>query len=353
VNVVAGTAAGGPPEPRQRPLLEVERLTVTFPRPGAPPVSALREISFTIERGEMVGLVGESGAGKTLTALAVLRLIPPPARLGGRILLDGEDLLTLPEPAMRERRGARIAIVFQDPMTALNPVYTVGFQVAEAVRAHRSVSRRAALDRAAELLAQVALPEPAERLRDYPHQLSGGQQQRVMLAMALAGEPDLLLADEPTTALDVTIQAQILELLGQLRRRLGLTILLITHDLAVVAEGCDRVVVLYAGEVVEEAPTAELFGRPLHPYTRALVATLPRLGSPAPRGQQPALAGQPADLDDLPSGCPFHPRCPERMPICWRRAPSLLAPPDQGEGAPTRRVRCWLHEPLPAGEDRQ
>ena len=254
-------------------------LTVSFPQ-GERRVPVVRDVSLTVGRGEIVGLVGESGSGKSMTALSVLRLVPPPGAIeAGRVLLDGVDLFTLPEREMRRVRGGRVAMVFQEPLTALNPVYTAGFQIAEVVRAHRKVSRRAARDEASRLLELVALPDPRRRLDDYPHQLSGGQRQRVMIAMALAAGPSLLLADEPTTALDVTIQAQILELLERLRGELGLSVLLITHDLAVVAETCDRVLVMQAGQIVEEAAVDDLFRAPAHPYTRLLLAAVPRLGA--------------------------------------------------------------------------
>ncbi len=267
------------------PLLEIRDLEIAFPmREGWLPV--VRGVSLAVGRGEVVGLVGESGSGKTLTALAVLGLLPPPGRaiagsiqLAGRSSGDGAagDLLRLRPEALRRVRGGRIAMVFQEPATAFNPVYSIGFQIAEAVRAHAQVSRAAAREETARLLDRVAFPDARRRLDDYPHQLSGGQRQRAMIAMALAGGPDLLLADEPTTALDVTLQAQILELLDELRRDLGLAVLLITHDLGVVAEACDRVVVMRAGRVVETAGVEELFRAPADPYTRELLAALPRL----------------------------------------------------------------------------
>jgi peptide/nickel transport system ATP-binding protein len=258
------------------PLLEIRELEVAFP--GA---TVVRGVSLQVGRGEVVGLVGESGSGKSMTALAVLGLLPPPGRVtAGEILLDGPggpaDLLKLPPRRMRRVRGGRVAMVFQDPSTSLNPVLSIGFQVAEAVRAHRPVSRREAREEAARLLDRVALPAAGRRLDAYPHQLSGGQRQRVMIAMALAGRPDLLLADEPTTALDVTLQAQILELLEDLRRDLGLSVLLITHDLGVVAETCDRVAVMQGGRLVETAGVEALFRSPVHPYTQALLAAVPR-----------------------------------------------------------------------------
>jgi ABC-type dipeptide/oligopeptide/nickel transport system ATPase component len=275
------------------PLLEVRGLEVSFPIQGEwTPV--VRGVSLTVARGEVVGLVGESGSGKSMTALAVLGLVPPPGRVtAGRVRLGGPDdvaepvdLLTLGERGMRRVRGRRIAMVFQEPATAFNPVYSIGFQIAEAARAHdrpgspgRRMTRQEAYAEAARLLDRVAIADARRRLDAYPHQLSGGQRQRAMIAMALAGRPDLLLADEPTTALDVTLQAQILELLDGLRQDLGLSVLLITHDLGVVAESCDRVVVMRHGRVVETAAVAELFRAPAHPYTRELLATLPRLAA--------------------------------------------------------------------------
>ena len=311
-------------------------LTVALAAPGGA-LPVVRGVSFRVRRGESVGLVGESGSGKTMTALALLRLTPPGSRLGGQVLLDGEDLLALPERRLRGVRGGRIAMVFQEPMTALNPVYTVGFQIAEAVRAHRPVGRREGRREAVRLLDRVAVADAARRLDDYPHQLSGGQRQRVMIAMALACGPDLLVADEPTSALDVTVQAQILELLDDLRRDLGLAVLLITHDLGVVAERCDRVLVLYAGEIVEEASAADLFARPAHPYTRGLLAALPRLGRPVPRGELPALPGRVPGPGERPAGCAFHPRCPQVMEVCRSRVPETI-PLGDGRGA-----RCFLH----------
>jgi ABC-type dipeptide/oligopeptide/nickel transport system ATPase component len=262
-------------------LLTVRGLTIAFPQAGGwRPV--VRGVSLAVERGEIFGLVGESGSGKTLTALAILGLLPANARVtAGTIELanpDGPvDLLTLGRRELRQVRGGRIGLVFQEPATAMNPAYTVGFQIAEAVQAHRRMTRREAREEAVRLLDLVALPDARRRLDDYPHQLSGGQKQRAMIAMALAGGPDLLLADEPTTALDVTLQAQILELLEDLRRRLGLSVLLITHDLGVVAETCDRVAVMHAGEIVEAAAVEDLFRAPAHPYTRELLAAVPRL----------------------------------------------------------------------------
>jgi oligopeptide/dipeptide ABC transporter ATP-binding protein len=318
-------------------LLAIEDLTVTFPM-GGRRLEVVRSVSFGVDRGELVGLVGESGSGKTMSALAVMRLVPPPGAISeGRILLDGRDLLRLPEKDMQRVRGARVAMIFQEPMTALNPVFTIGFQIVEAVRAHREVNAATALREAERLLELVAMPDPRRRLADYPHQLSGGQRQRAMIAMALACSPEVLLADEPTTALDVTIQAQILELLDWLRRELRLAVVLITHDLSVVAETCDRVVVMYAGRVVEEAPTAALFAAPAHPYTRGLIAALPRLGRPAARGQLPSIPGQVPDPAERPPGCAFHPRCPVAFEPCRGDEPPLI------ELQPGQRSRCFLH----------
>ena len=260
-------------------LLAIEGLEVSFPTPGGE-MPVVRGVSLSIGRGEIVGLVGESGSGKSLTALSVLRLLPPNARVSGRIVLDSSmNLLALPEREVRKVRGGRIGMVFQEPSTALDPVWTIGFQIAEAVRAHRPVSRKEARDEAVRLLERVAVADARRRLDDYPHQLSGGQRQRVMLAVALAAGPDLLLADEPTTALDVTIQAQVLDLLERLRDELGLSVLLITHDLAVVAEVCDRLAVMREGRIVEEGSVEAVFRAPSHPVTRELLDRVPRLSA--------------------------------------------------------------------------
>jgi len=324
-------------------LLQVERLTVEFPFGGSyRPV--VREASLAVERGEFVGLAGESGSGKTLTALAILRLVPAPGRIaGGRILLDGQDILGLSPAALRGVRGGRVGMVFQEPTTALNPVLSVGAQIAEAVRAHRRSSAGEVSREAERLLDLVAMPRARQRLGDYPHQLSGGQRQRVMIAMALAAQPDLLLADEPTTALDVTIQAQILELLDRLRRELGLAVLLISHDLAVLAENCERLLVMYAGRVVEEGAIEEVFRQPSHPYTRGLLASLPAVGRPVERGHLPVIPGQVPEAGALPSGCAFHPRCADVMDVCREREPDMVP-----VGA--LRARCFLHGGAEPGE---
>jgi ABC-type dipeptide/oligopeptide/nickel transport system ATPase component len=258
------------------PLLQVDNLSIAFPTPTGD-VDATREVSFDIPEAGTLGLVGESGSGKSATALAILRLLPPQARVCGQITFGGEKLLPLPEVAMRRIRGARISMIFQEPMTALNPVMRVGEQVSEAVLAHDRISRKAAWERAVEALREVAIPEAETRAHDYPHQLSGGQRQRVMIAMALVNHPQLLIADEPTTALDVTIQAQILELLGQLRDRYKLAMLFISHDLGVVSRVADRVAVMYAGEIVETGPVEQVFSAAVHPYTRGLIRAIPTL----------------------------------------------------------------------------
>ena len=318
-------------------LLEVRELTVSFSQDPAP-VRVLRKVDLAVSRAEFVGLVGESGCGKSLTALSILGLLPPGAEIeSGSILLHGEDLLAMSDSEMRSVRGARIALVFQEPMTALNPVFTVGFQIAEAVRAHRDIERAAARREAERLLDLVAMPDAARRLDDYPHQLSGGQRQRALIAMALAAEPELLIADEPTTALDMTIQAQILELLESLRRELDLAVLLITHDLGVVAETCDRVVVMYAGQIVEEAEVASLFAAPAHPYTRGLLAAVPRLAQTTAGQPLATIPGQPPDPSRLPAGCAFHPRCAEVLARCDSELPPVYTVGSQHE------ARCFLH----------
>ncbi|MFL6208160.1 MAG: ABC transporter ATP-binding protein [Pyrinomonadaceae bacterium] len=299
-------------------LLEVKNLqTHFFTRAGL--VRAVDSVSFYLERGELLGLVGESGCGKSVTALSLMRLVAPPGKIvGGEVLFDGVDLLKLSEPKMRAIRGDDIAMIFQDPMTSLNPVYTVGEQIAEALRLHRKLSRKAAKAAAVEAMREVSIPDPARRADDYPHQLSGGMRQRVMIAMALACDPKLLIADEPTTALDVTIQAQILELLDGLRKTRELAVLLITHDLGVVAEVADRVAVMYTGRIVEESPVAELFARPKHPYTEGLLRSVPKLTAAEVQKVErlQTIEGTVPKLTDLPPGCHFAPRCPHRMPRC-------------------------------------
>jgi len=304
-------------------LLEVRDLETQFVTDEGI-VRAVDRVSFSIDAGETLGMVGESGCGKSVTALSILRLVPsPPGRIaGGEILYQGRNLLALSETDMRRVRGNEIAMIFQEPMTSLNPVFTVGDQIAEAIRLHQKTSRREARNRAIEMLRLVEMPEPARRVDEYPHQLSGGMRQRVMIAMALSCNPKLLIADEPTTALDVTIQAQILELLASLKARLGMALLLITHDLGVVAEQADDVVILYAGRIVERASVDRLFATPLHPYTRGLLDSLPQLGTPRGSRLRP-IPGTVPPLTRLPSGCRFRDRCSYAIEECARIDPPL------------------------------
>jgi peptide/nickel transport system ATP-binding protein len=313
-------------------LLTVDGLRTQFAT-GTGVVRAVDGVSFAIERGEVLGLVGESGCGKSVTSLSIMRLVPPPGRVvGGRIRFEGDDLLAKDEEAMRRVRGARIAMVFQEPMTSLNPVFTIGDQIAAAVLAHKGGRRRAAWERAVDMLDQVQVPSPGARARDYPHQLSGGLRQRAMIALALAPGPELLIADEPTTALDVTIQAQILDLLRRLQAERGMAVLLITHDLGVVAELCHRVAIIYAGRIVEMAPVDTIFATPLHPYTRGLLRCLPhpsRFGEPLS-----SIDGAPPDLRQVQGGCRFAPRCPLVVESCRRTEPPLV------ERKPRHHVAC-------------
>jgi oligopeptide/dipeptide ABC transporter ATP-binding protein len=319
--------------PEAAPLLAVRDLVVNFATSRGH-VRALAGVSFDLQAGETLGLVGESGCGKTVTAMAVLRLLPhPQAAVTGEVRFQGEDLLHRPEEQMRRIRGNRIAMVFQEPMTALNPVLTIGEQVAEVLRLHRGLKNDAALQEAAAALSRVGLAEARQRLRQYPHQLSGGLRQRVLMAMALACGPQLLIADEPTTALDVTIQAQILALLKQLKAELGLSVLFITHNLGIVAQTADRVAVMYAGLIVEQAATGELFARPSHPYTRGLLASVPRLDFKRPPGA-PLEAVKGHLPEEPPPGCLFQDRCPEARGQCDQPPPWL-------EVAPEHWVRCW------------
>ena len=304
-------------------LLEVRHLETHFTTEGGI-VRAVDGVSLTIEAGQTVGMVGESGCGKSVTALSILRLVPsPPGRIvGGEILYQGKNLLDLSEGEMRHVRGNEIAMIFQEPMTSLNPVFTIGDQIGEAIRLHQRTSRRETRERAIEMLRLVEMPEPARRIDDYPHQLSGGMRQRVMIAMALSCNPKLLIADEPTTALDVTIQAQILDLLASLQSRFGMALLLITHDLGVVAEQADDVVILYAGRIVEEAPVEQIFAAPLHPYTRGLLDSLPRIGADRLERLRP-IPGTVPPLTRLPSGCRFRDRCSWAIDDCAAIDPPL------------------------------
>jgi len=316
-------------------LLSVRGLSVHFrTRQGV--VRAVEDVSFDIGAGETVALVGESGSGKSTVAAALMRIVPaPPGEIAaGEVLFEGRDLVKLPEPEMRAIRGSRIAMIFQDPMMALNPVHTIGAQIAEVLVLHAGIGRRQALDRAVELLELVRVPAPAERVRHYPHNLSGGMRQRVMIAMALACDPKLLVADEPTTALDVTIQAQVLELIAELKAKLGMAVLLITHDLGVVAETADRVVVMYAGRKVEEGAVAEVFGAPLHPYTRGLMRVSDWEG--ASGLAMPEIRGTVPSPFEMPAGCSFAPRCDQAVDACHAARPALVA------RGPARSAACVL-----------
>ena len=332
-------SGGAPPLDSGAPLLSVEHLTTGFEVDGRF-VPAVIDVSFQVRAGETLGLVGESGSGKSLTALSVIRLVPPPGRIaGGRIVFAGRDLLALPGREMRKVRGAGIALIFQEPMTALNPVFTIGSQIEETLLVHGRATRRTARQRAIELLDAVRVPEPHLRVRDYPHQLSGGLRQRALIAISLACEPKLVIADEPTTALDVTIQAQILDLLRDLQRRLGLALVLITHDLGVVAEMAERVAVMYAGRILEEAPLDALFADPKHPYTRGLIASLP---GGAPGRRLAAIPGTVPPLGALPPGCCFEPRCPDRFEPCPKAHPGFTV---FRRDSASHTVKCYLHGP--------
>ena len=314
-------------------MLSVENLSVSFPGPGGRALPAVREVSFGLGPGETLGLVGESGSGKSVTALAIMRLLVPQARVSGAIRFEGRDLLAVADEDMRRVRGAGMAMIFQEPMTALNPVMRVGDQVAEAVLAHQKISQREAKERAVEALRDVALPEPEKRARDYPHQLSGGMRQRVMIAMAIVNHPRLLIADEPTTALDVTIQAQILDLLAELRDKFKLAMLFISHDLAVVSQVAGRVAVMYGGSIVEMAARAEIFRAARHPYTRGLLKAVPTLRTNRQRPLE-TIAGTVPAAKNLPPGCAFEPRCELRVPACAEALPPLV------EVSPGHLARC-------------
>jgi peptide/nickel transport system ATP-binding protein len=320
--------------------LDVRDLRVSFPAAGGRRFYPVDGVSFSLDRGETLALVGESGCGKSLTSLALLRLVPPPGRVesGSVVQLGDTDVLALEGEALRGIRGRRIGMIFQDPMTSLNPVFTVGDQIAEGIRAHFRVSRAEARQRAGALLQEVGIPDPMGRLDAYPHQLSGGMRQRVMIAIALAAEPEILVADEPTTALDVTVQAQILEVLDRLRRARGMAVLLITHDLGIVAGRADRVAVMYAGQIVEEATTEELFAHPSHPYTQGLFASVPRITGPVQR--LTPIGGTVPPATAWPAGCRFRPRCPKAFDKS-ELAPELLPV------GPEHRMRCWLAEREP------
>ena len=320
-------------------LLDIKGLkTYFYTEEGV--VRAVDGIDLHIDRGETLGVVGESGCGKTVTALSIMRLIaiPPGKIVEGQMLWMGRDLVTLPPAQMRKVRGKEISMVFQEPMTSLNPVFTCGEQIAEAIRLHEGLGRRDAMAKTVEMLKLVHMANPERRVKEYPHQLSGGMRQRVMIAMALSCNPKLLIADEPTTALDVTIQAQILDLLNELKTKIGMAVLLITHDMGVIAETTQRVMVMYAGKVVEEASVKQLFKEPLHPYTQGLLRSIPRIDLAATKKQRlEAIPGVVPSLLNLPKGCKFEPRCPHAMPVCKDQDPVLK------EVRPGHRVSCWLY----------
>jgi peptide/nickel transport system ATP-binding protein len=320
-------------------LLDIKGLkTHFFTEEGV--VRAVDGVDLHIDKGETLGVVGESGCGKTVTALSVMKLIPmPPGKIvQGQMLYEGRDLVTLPPAQMRKVRGKEISMVFQEPMTSLNPVFTIGEQIAEAIRLHEGLGRRAAMDKTVDMLKLVHIPNPDRRVKEYPHQLSGGMRQRVMIAMALSCNPKLLIADEPTTALDVTIQAQILELLNELKAKIGMAVLLITHDMGVIAETAQRVMVMYAGKVVEEAPVKELFKEPLHPYTQGLLRSIPRIDTAATQKKRlEAIPGVVPSLLNLPQGCRFAPRCQFVKPMYTEKEPMLK------EVKPGHKVACWLY----------
>ena len=317
-------------------LLEVKNLEASIKtKTGA--IHAIEDISFSMEKGEILGVVGESGCGKSMTALSILRLLPtPPIEIsGGQILYDGQDLLKMSKAGIRSIRGNRISMIFQEPMTSLNPVYTVGNQIMEAIHFHRKVSRKVCWEQAVKMLKMVGIPAPEQRMKEYPHQLSGGMRQRVMIAMALSCQPELLIADEPTTALDVTIQAQILDELKRLQKQTGTAIMLITHDLGVVADMAQKVLVMYAGKVVEYADTIDIFSRPLHPYTEGLLKSIPRLNQSVEKLH--VIDGMVPSLSQMPKGCRFCPRCEYATKYCRENEPPMLV-------CDNRKVRCWRYK---------
>jgi oligopeptide/dipeptide ABC transporter ATP-binding protein len=329
-------------------LLSIENLNVRFTTQEGVAL-AVRDLSFSLGTGEALGLVGESGCGKSVSALALMRLIPdPPGQiLGGKVFFESRDIMSLPDREVRDLRGNEIAMIFQEPMTSLNPIHTCGDQIMEPLILHKGMGKKAAEERALELLTITGIPSPSRRLREYPHQLSGGMRQRVMIAMALACKPKLLIADEPTTALDVTIQAQILELMKELRRETGSAIILITHDLGIISEMCDRVAVMYAGQVVETCLVDELFKGPLHPYSEALLFSIPAIGSR--RERLYAIRGTVPSPFDMPPGCAFAPRCDYAREECRAASPALSPPPGDDPAARGRLVRCHFPRTAKAG----
>ena len=330
-------AAGAPARQEGKPpLLEVKNLRIEFPtRRGL--LTAVHDVSFAIQEGEILGVVGESGAGKSLTGTAVIGLLEPPGRIGaGEVLLNGRRIDKLPYAQMRPIRGKEIGMVFQDPLTSLNPLYTVGRQLIETIRTHSDLGEGKARARAIELLADVGIPAPERRIDQYPHQFSGGMRQRVVIALALCADPKLVIADEPTTALDVSIQAQIIKVLKRLCREQGAAVMLITHDMGVIAETADRVAVMYAGRLVEIGPVREVVKNPKHPYTRGLMGSIPVIGQDQEQLNQ--IEGSMPRLTERPSGCPFHPRCPDVFDRCPRERPDLLP-------AGASQAACWLYDP--------
>jgi len=320
-------------------LLEIKNLQVSFKTYGGE-VQAVRGISFHVKPGEIIAIVGESGCGKSVTAKTIMKLLPPQAMIqNGEILLNGVNLVNKTEKEMQKIRGNEIGMIFQDPMTSLNPTTKVGYQIAEGLMNHKNISKQEALNQAVKMLETVGIPLPEKRINQYPHEFSGGMRQRVMIAIALACQPKLLIADEPTTALDVTIQAQILKLMKQLQEQTDTSIILITHDLGVVAELCDRVVVMYAGQVVETGSVNEIFTNPSHPYTQSLLNSMPRLDMDRREKLKPII-GTPPDLLDPPKGCSFFPRCEQAMRVCKDNSPTL----DFVQGA--QHSACWLHHPI-------
>jgi len=321
-------------------LLEISNLTTSFKTEDGL-VQAVRQVDLHIDKGETLALVGESGCGKSVTALSVMRLITtPPGKIeSGRILFEGQDLLDLPSKKMQEIRGNDISMIFQEPMTSLNPIFSVGDQIGEAIALHQKKSPEETRELTLEMLRKVAMPSPEKRIDQYPHELSGGMKQRVMIAMAISCQPALLIADEPTTALDVTIQAQILDLLERLQKESGMSTLLITHNLAIVAEYADRVAVMYAGKILEEAPVEMLLEKPAHPYTRGLINSLPQ---DEPGKKLESIPGTVPNSAFLPTGCAFHPRCGEAMPECKTDIPPFFEAPGSG---PEHKVACWLYKP--------
>ena len=321
------------------PLLQVKDLATHFVTArGTRVVRAVNEVSFSLDAGQTLGIVGESGSGKTTLALSLVRLLPPAARIeSGEVLFEGEDLLKKSDTAMRRIRGRRIAMILQDPMASLNPLFTIGDQVAEPIRVHEGVERASAWTKARDLLKAVRISAPETRVKEYPHQMSGGMRQRIVGAIAISCEPALLIADEPTTSLDVTIQAQYLNLLRELQRTHHLAMIFITHNLGIVAKMCDRVAVMYAGRIVESGPVRRIFNAPAHPYTEALLSSIPRLSDPTQR--LTAIDGQPPDLASPPSGCAFHPRCPKVVERCREDDPPGFSVADG------HTARCWLRGP--------